>query len=65
MFCCDLGSHNENGEGKRLEIYLEGRHNLTEITSDLLSKGVERWKKNQEMLSRSNFKNWMDYTSNN
>lgn len=41
MFCWDLGSDDENGEERRLEIYLKGRHNLTEITPVLLSKGVE------------------------
>lgn len=40
MICMDLGSSNEDREGSRLEIYLEGRNNLTEITPISLNQGL-------------------------
>lgn len=46
MICLDLGNSNEDWGG-RSEIYLEGGNNLSEITPDSLSKGVEGLK-NQE-----------------
>lgn len=36
----DLGSGSEDREGSRLELYLEGKNSLTEITSDSLNKGL-------------------------
>lgn len=40
MIFLDLRSGNEDGEGSRLEIYLEGRNNPTEITHISLNQGL-------------------------